>query len=622
METCPFPIREAPAIAVAHATSVDPAKQVIFNEPKLDIGNIQGSILTGFNKNHRILLFLAADYTKIGNFKLWLKEQIRFVATAEEVIAFSRLFKSTRLRRGREGTIKSTWMNIALSHKLLSKLNSETAQFKDPAFKDGLASHSSDLGDPSSGPHSAQHWVVGGASSEADVIMIIEADERADMLDELARIEESFTSLTDGSGNHIDAGIRVMFVDEGANLPQPLAGHEHFGFLDGVSQPGLRGRLSNDPTDVLTLRQNPNKRDQPANPANPPSPSNKIQTAQGKPGQDLLYPGEFIFGYPKQNKDEAPDADGPNPHPGPDSLNNPFGTGRVGPTWAKDGSYLVYRRLRQDVGAFHKFLHDTAVAKQVPEPVNSSAARRLGSSLVGRWPSGAPVAREPQRENPALANDDCRNNYFEFQGDSDPIVPGPNDSLACKDPGTNPNFPLAKKDDEGSRCPFSAHIRKAYPRDDETLKQPPDPEPNESDTQTHRLLRRGLPYGPVSASTPETPVDDDVDRGLQFLAYQTSIENQFEFVTKVWVNNPNFKEPFYSSPNGQPKNQGGGHDPIIGQNNTVADRSRTFTIAKPDPADPNKTVTVQVTTDKEWVFPIAGGYFFAPSIYALNHHLT
>jgi deferrochelatase/peroxidase EfeB len=112
---------------------------------------------------------------------------------------------------------------------------------------------------------------------------------------------------------------------------------------------------------------------------------------------------------------------------------------------------------------------------------------------------------------------------FEFQGDTGPIIPGPGDTLACTD---NDPATQAVKDADGSRCPFSAHIRKAYPRDDSAKVSPPtDPELGEAATQTHRLLRRGLPYGPVSPSSPDAPVHDDVHRGLQFLAYQTSIEN-------------------------------------------------------------------------------------------------
>ena len=128
-----------------------------------------------------------------------------------------------------------------------------------------------------------------------------------------------------------------------------------------------------------------------------------------------------------------------------------------------------------------------------------------------------------------------------------------------------------------------------------------------------------MPYGSVSRSTPDAPIDDDVDRGLQFLAYQTSILNQFEFVTKRFNAKDN-KETFEN---------GGGHDPIIGQN-SKDDRIRRFTLTFPDPDKPNATKTVQVTTEAffnktgttDWVSPTAGGYFFAPSICALKNDLS
>ncbi|HEY6881850.1 MAG TPA: peroxidase, partial [Polyangiales bacterium] len=51
----------------------------------------------------------------------------------------------------------------------------------------------------------------------------------------------------------------------------------------------------------------------------------------------------------------------------------------------------------------------------------------------------------------------------------------------------------------------------------------------------HRLLRRGMPYGPY---LPEGAEEDGVPRGLYFVAYNASIERQFEFVQQRWVNAP------------------------------------------------------------------------------------
>ena len=247
--------------------------------------NIQGSILTGFNKNHRILLFLKVDCNKLSGFKTWLRSQIPFIATADEVISFSRLFKATRARRKREGTVKSTWMNISFSYDMLTRLNDEAVQF---GMRHSARGWRGDrvFGRPHQGPHRAANWLVGGPDNEADVMLMIEADDRADMLDEYSRIHDSIDAMVADDGLRVDTGISILFKDEGANLPAPLTGHEHFGFLDGVSQPGLRGLLSKDKTDVLTIRQNPNKRDQ-------KNPKGQIVPAQGKPGQICCIPASL-----------------------------------------------------------------------------------------------------------------------------------------------------------------------------------------------------------------------------------------------------------------------------------------------------------------------------------------
>jgi deferrochelatase/peroxidase EfeB len=161
---------------------------------------------------------------------------------------------------------------------------------------------------------------------------------------------------------------------------------------------------------------------------------------------------------------------------------------------------------------------------------------------------------------PDLGADDCANNNFEFDEPSDPIA------SAGRDTCSDERFPPSPGDPTGARCPLSAHIRKTYPRDDERVATVADGlTVNEADTQTHRLLRRGIPFDLGEGEARE--------RGLLFAAYQTSIEEQFEFVTRRWVNNADFKEP------------GTGVDPIL--------------------ASP-------------FVTPTGGGYFFSPAIHTLG----
>lgn len=578
--------REAPAPDPI-GDNDDAAHQPLPNEPQLDVDNIQGNSLAGFSKDHQVLIFLQIDNVK--RFRAWLFPQVPYIASMKEVLTFNRLFKEIRFRRGRDtGAVKATWFNIAFSYAGLKKLATDIpdllkTDFVDQPFKNGLAKQSPTLGDPTAAAAEGNpaNWLVGGPNNEADAVLIVAADDAHDMHCEVVRLEQSLMASHFVNGVRVGSGARVIFKQPGANLPAPVGGHEHFGFLDGVSQPGVRGRVSDDPHDVLTIRQNPHKRD-------------NGESAQGKPGQDLLWPGEFVFGYLKQNGD-----------PKKGGIETPSDTpADAGPTWAKNGSFLVFRRLRQDVYEFHRFLKKTAAAKNVPDP------NLLGAKLVGRWRSGAPVMRtstpagQPEVDIPALANDDCANNNFEFQGSTPPITTGEVETaFDCLDQ----TFPTSPGDPAGSICPFSAHIRKAYPRDDTDPAVPP---LGEVTTQTHRLLRRGIPFGPVSPSSPSSPVQDNIDRGLVFLSYQTSIANQFEFMTKAWINNANFKHG------------GVGHDPIIGQNPGDPNRVRTFQTVVKDGNNQLQSLTLDTTGFADWVIPTGGGYFFSPAIDVLLNTLA
>ncbi len=75
-------------------------------------------------------------------------------------------------------------------------------------------------------------------------------------------------------------------------------------------------------------------------------------------------------------------------------------------------------------------------------------------------------------------------------------------------------------------------------------------------------------------------------------------------MTQRWVNNPDFKDPE------------SGYDLIIGQNNAPgAERERRFTISFMRDGVEQREV---IATRADWVIPTGGGYFFAPSIEALE----
>jgi hypothetical protein len=96
---------------------------------------------------------------------------------------------------------------------------------------------------------------------------------------------------------------------------------------------------------------------------------------------------------------------------------------------------------------------------------------------------------------------------------------------------------------------------------------------------------------------------DGMDRGLLFLAYMSSIEEQFELLQQRWCNTAD-------------KPQEGGHDPIIGQTESAGGRTRSVTLTSP--AGARGTIIVP----EEWVVATGGGYFFSPSISTLRRVLA
>jgi hypothetical protein len=143
----------------------------------------------------------------------------------------------------------------------------------------------------------------------------------------------------------------------------------------------------------------------------------------------------------------------------------------------------------------------------------------------------------------------------------------------------------------GEICPASAHIRKVNPRGGYTEQG------GLEDTLTRRILRRGIPYGPkLDDPLAADEQERNVDRGLHFLCYQTSIVDQFEFLTRMWINSP-------SAP------RGGGMDLLVGQR---PGQPRTCYLRL------GSTGPIVLETTERFVIPTGGEYLFVPSIYGLG----
>ena len=164
--------------------------------------------------------------------------------------------------------------------------------------------------------------------------------------------------------------IKEVFNVHAQVRPGDQKGHEHFGYLDGISSPAVTG--------IVTPL----------------------------PGQQVVNPGVLLMGQP----------------------GDALATQR--PAWAKNGSILAYRQLDQLVPEFDKFKRDNHL-RPLELPVEEGA-ELLGSRLFGRWKSGvsvssshcfqtngrfksgAPIDITPVKDDPVLAKDPQRNNNFDF----------------------------------------------------------------------------------------------------------------------------------------------------------------------------------------------------------------
>jgi Dyp-type peroxidase family len=187
------------------------------------------------------------------------------------------------------------------------------------------------------------------------------------------------------------------------------------------------------------------------------------------------------------------------------------------------GSYLVFRKLEQNVRGFHQ--REAQLARQLG--LKGSAVQKAGALLMGRFRDGTPLISS--------------------------AVDGLNQ-------GVPNNFNYAD-DAVGTKCPFGAHIRKVNPRTDSA---PVQGEPaasgrdasGQDQERRRRIVRRGIPYGERRVQPQDNPRLEQLPTrgvGLLFMCFQSSLANQFGFLQKMWANSPDFVS------------RNTGIDPVIGQ---------------------------------------------------------
>jgi deferrochelatase/peroxidase EfeB len=361
-----------------------------------------------------------------------------------------------------------------------------------------------------------------------------------------------------------------------------MGGVEPFGFVDGVSQPSFDWDRARTPG-----------------------------TKADRAFTNLLALGEVLLGY--YNEYGFP-AESPKLASGEESALRLSRAGSAAQTndLGRNGSYLVFRQLAQDVLGFWRWIAMEAErAGTIPES--------LAESMLGRRMGGAPLPDfETGLTLPGVDPKDRARNGFVFDADPD-----------------------------GLSCPIGAHIRRANPRTGDVPAGQEGPIDNllvmlglttrrltkptastlpwEQNTTVwpyfrheddaiasarfHRILRRGREYGtritPAAALDPSTR---DPGAGLHFLCLNANIARQFEFVQGAWIANSKFATLT------------GEQDPLLGNRepfpvppvSAVPQRTDSFTRPGAEPSRRRAVGLPQFVTVK------GGAYFFLPGLAALR----
>ena len=238
-------------------------------------------------------------------------------------------------------------------------LSANSLQSFPEAFRQGMAARAARLGD--TGDSAPDHWDKPFGAAAVHVLVVISA-----MTDAVrAAAEQRLIADLDGPGNPV-----VIYRQDVGLLPSPdgsLKPIEHFGYRDGIAKVAIEGN---------GVPQVPGQ--------------GVFEGGSWRP----LKAGEFVLGHADETGNIAP---------GPEPAALGF-----------NGAYLVLRKLHQHVARFRDFLHQAADTDE--------AHQLIAAKMMGRWPSGAPLARAAESDNPTLADDAGHNNDFTYADDAKGVV--------------------------------------------------------------------------------------------------------------------------------------------------------------------------------------------------------
>ncbi|WP_192355945.1 Dyp-type peroxidase [Mesorhizobium mediterraneum] len=360
----------------------------------------------------------------------------------------------------------------------------------------------------------------------------------------VAKSQDGVTMLSghgaDGTGRWQDSSALMAPRPDGTMMIVPK---EPFGFTDGVSDPVFQGQFAPEAEALAVIG------------------AGKI--AEGRydieKSWEALETGEFILGQVDEGQ-EFPVATQP-------------------PGFARNGTFMVWRKLREDLPAFDtEMRRQASLWKQVTGTTDDEEAyETVCAKLVGRWRSGVPLLAAPNWADHQRLMVEWADCFTAREG----VDQKRRAAFSMMMTGFRYGDDL-----DGAKCPFGAHIRRANPRDmlDPTLSAT---HGSSTLTNRRRILRRGLPYA-----------DPDGERGVIMMALCSSLFRQFEFIQQQWMSY------------GLDFEAGNDTCPLTG-NRAESDKHVI-------PAGPANATPFIAAGLPEFVTTRGGDYFFIPSLSAIR----
>ena len=270
----------------------------------------------------------------------------------------------------------------------------------------------------------------------------------------IAQLRERLSTEVDRS----TGGVVEVHCDQAQQLPKM---REHFGYSDGLSQPWIEPMSDGS--------------------GGGSQPRRGGGALQRDGSWRPLKAGEFLLGHLDEDGQVVA-------APTPELVRN--------------GTYVVWRKLAQDVARFRATLKAEAERVDLTE-------EQLAAKVMGRWRDGTALMLSPQDNGRRGARFEAtyRSNDFHYLPD----------------------------DPAGHICPLGAHVRRTNPRD--ALNPRASTRYGSALSNRHRIIRRGMPYGDLLPEGAENAAGSDESaghRGLIFVCFQADIARQFETIQGQW----------------------------------------------------------------------------------------